>query len=126
MWLEEVGGQATVVFYMFLGQHRAARCNSPNDGNTRILGQSNPTGSASDHFNSALTREGLEVFLSSVGGFETEFSRNVGPGRRIARVINVLADDVQHLLLPLRKLFHYGHPLSIYTDAVIIYSIGCN
>jgi hypothetical protein len=64
------------------------------------------------------------VFLRRVGRLEAQFPCDIRAGGGIAGIIDMLAYDIQDLLLSLGKFFHHGHPMGIYTGAVIIYSIG--
>ena len=121
--LEKTRGQGTVILNVFLGQHGVACRHAPDDRYALVTRQADTARGTGDDLDSALACQGFEMFLRRIGGFEAEFTGNICAGRGIAGLIDVLAHNIQHLLLSLSELFHHGHHLAIYTGAVIIYSI---
>ena len=86
---------------------RAAGGHAANDGNTAGFGQADTARCPGDNLDGALARQCLEVLLGGVGGLETEFAGDVRPGGRKAGLIDMPANEVQHLLLAVGELFHH-------------------
>ena len=105
---KKAGGQVAVVFNILFCQHRIARCHTAHDRDARARGQSDAAGGAGNDFQRALASQSLEVFFGGISRLETQFPGDIRAGRRVARLIYVLADDIQHLLLTICKLFHHG------------------
>ena len=115
--------EVAVIFNVFLGEDGIAGGNPADNGNTATFWQTNTARGAGNHLYGAFARQRFEMFLCRVGRLEAQLTGDISPGGRIAGVINVLADNIQYLLLPLCQFFHALAALFIYTVAVIIYSM---
>ena len=63
------------------------------------------------------------MLLGGIGRFKPQVPGDIGTGGGVSGLVDMLADNIQYLLLSFGEFFHHGHHLGIYTGAVIIYSI---
>src|SRR5882672_5145647 len=109
---------------MFLGQNRAAGSDSADERQPELFPQDilelNTARSAGNQIDDALALQGAQMFLSRVGGFETERARDFRTSRRHTVFGNSVLNEPEYLRLTGREIGHVGtcicsQLLSLYT-----------